>query len=116
MKPAFVIFSQAVVVTALSLGCSDSTAPVEVQLRQIEIVTSRLSTPGTPAPTGVDSGGNPAAPVPKDTRQFSMEEYQQAQRWATSDPAKFDEVWPAMKIALVEGRIDGVKPGSIQTR
>jgi hypothetical protein len=99
-----------------SRDCYDSTAPVEVQVRQIELVASHLSTPGAPALVGVNSGGNPPAPAPKDTRRYSLQEYQQVQRWATTDPDKFDEVWPAMKVALVEGRIEGVKPGGIQTR
>ena len=57
--------------------CYDATAPIEVQVRQIERVASHLSTTNA-APTGVDSGGNPPAAAPKGTRKYSQAEYQQA--------------------------------------
>jgi uncharacterized small protein (DUF1192 family) len=94
-----------------SRNCYDETAPVEVQVRQIELVASHLSVPGAPAP--VDGGGNPP---PKETprgQMFSLEEYQEVQALASSYPAEFDKRWPEMKRALKEGRIQGVNPGGV---
>lgn len=95
--------------------CYDPNADVEVQVRQIRAVAKHLSTQVTP-PGGVNSGGNPPAPPPKDTQKYTREDYQEVQRLAVSNPAEFDKVWPEMKRALNEGRIEGVKPGGIAMR
>ncbi|MCK5644711.1 MAG: hypothetical protein KAJ19_28185 [Gammaproteobacteria bacterium] len=97
-----------------SRDCYDEGAPVEVQVRQIELVTSHLSTHSTPSI--LDSGGNPAAQPSADKTRYSRADYQEVQRLATQNPAEFDKVWPTMKKALLEGRIDGVNPGGIQIR
>lgn len=97
-----------------SRSCYDESAPVEVQVRQIELVAAHLSTQGTPP--SVSSGGNPPAQAPKDTRKYTKDEYDAVQRLAVTDPDKFDELWPEMKRALVENRVEGVSPGRVAMR
>jgi len=94
-----------------SRNCFDESAPVEVQVRQIELVTSHLSTHKSPAI--LDSGGNPAPEPPADKTRYSRAQYQEVQRLASFDPDEFDKVWPTMKKALEEGRIDGVNSGGV---
>ena len=94
-----------------SRDCYDEGAPVEVQVRQIELVTSHLSTHGTPSI--LDSGGNPAPEPPTDKTRYSRAQYQEVQRLASFNPDEFDKVWPTMKKALEEGRIDGVNAGGV---
>lgn len=97
-----------------SRGCFDESAPVEVQVRQIELVASHLST--HKSPSNLDSGGNPPANTPTDRTRYTQAQFQEVQRLAVSNPDEFDKVWPPMKKALAEGRIDGVSPGQITMR
>lgn len=97
-----------------SRECFDTNAPVEVQVRQIELVAGHLSTPG--AAPKVNTGGNPAPTPPKDTTRYTRDDYHAVQKLATSNPDEFDKVWPTVKQALLEGRIDGVDPGGVAVR
>ena len=96
-------------------NCYDESAPVEVQVRQIELVASHLSTPNA-APTSIDSGGNPIPPQPEDKTRYSREEYLAVQKLAVSNPNEFDKEWPKYKKALVEGRIEGMSGGVVAMR
>jgi hypothetical protein len=97
-----------------SRNCFDESAPVEVQVRQIELVASHLST--HQSPSSLNSGGNPPPQPSADKTRYSRADYQEVQRLAVSNPDEFDKVWPTMKKALEEGRIDGVGPGQVAMR
>jgi hypothetical protein len=79
--------------------CYDSNAPVETQLRQVEIVADSLSK-ATPA-SAVDSGGNPGGAT---ETKWTLEDYNRVSALATSvnpaDREVYDKEWPQIRTAI----------------
>jgi hypothetical protein len=87
----------------------DDDASVEKQLEQIEAVEGIIAkTKTTPGP--VDSGGNPVQSESPDKRVYTREEFEAVSALAVTDLAKYDELWPAVKKAMEEGRVTGFGP------
>jgi hypothetical protein len=88
-----------------SRNCYDDKAPVETQLRQVEIVAEHLSK-ATPAASVVDSGGNPGGTTP--TGNYSIQDYNRISALATTDKEAFEREWPALESALLAGKVAGI--------